>query len=251
MTKSQANKLGERLRAQGQPDADALARLQEFRAEYDRPMLAVQAALSQTLGLKATSRLKTVNTIVEKLRREKTRLAEMQDIAGLRLVEEMGLAQQDALVEKIVGLYPGARVVDRRAKPNHGYRAMHVVALVDAKLVEIQVRTNLQDLWAQAMEKLADELGREIRYGGAPKSGREEVVALHQISSDVDAVERMLEELRLMEDGLPLPRQAATKQREILLLRLRLRRQRSRLEENSRNIRARLETMLGLGGSTK
>jgi hypothetical protein len=39
---------------------------------------------------------------------------------------------------------------------------------VDGFIVEIQVRTTLQDLWAQAVERLADEVGREIRYGGVP-----------------------------------------------------------------------------------
>jgi hypothetical protein len=33
---------------------------------------------------------------------------------------------------------------------------------------EIQVRTELQDLWAQAYERLGDRWGRAIRYGGDP-----------------------------------------------------------------------------------
>jgi len=35
--------------------------------------------------------------------------------------------------------------------------------------VEVQVRTTLQDLWAQLCERLADDLGDpEIKYGGGP-----------------------------------------------------------------------------------
>jgi hypothetical protein len=34
--------------------------------------------------------------------------------------------------------------------------------------VEIQVRTVLQDLWAQLVEKMADLWGRAIRYGDPP-----------------------------------------------------------------------------------
>ena len=98
MTKSQINKLGDRLRASGPPDDETLSRLQEFRGEYDGPMVTAHGLIQQRLGLATTARLKTVNTMVEKLRREKTRLAEMQDIAGIRIVRKMRLLEQDALV---------------------------------------------------------------------------------------------------------------------------------------------------------
>ena len=81
MTKSQINKLGQKLRTLAELDADTLAQLQEFRASFDEPMFRAQTQIRK-LGFEATSRLKTINTIIEKLRREKTRLAEMQDIAG-------------------------------------------------------------------------------------------------------------------------------------------------------------------------
>jgi hypothetical protein len=42
-----------------------------------------------------------VHTIIEKLKREKTRLSAMQDIAGVRVVLPMTLGEQDALVERI------------------------------------------------------------------------------------------------------------------------------------------------------
>jgi len=103
LTKSQVNKLGERLRHEPTIDAEGLERLQELRALYDAPMAKAQAVLKEKLGLDATSRLKTVNTIMEKLRREKTRLAEMQDIAGLRIVEEMGLGAQSQMFERETG----------------------------------------------------------------------------------------------------------------------------------------------------
>jgi ppGpp synthetase/RelA/SpoT-type nucleotidyltranferase len=34
--------------------------------------------------------------------------------------------------------------------------------------VEIQVRTRLQHVWAELSEKLADQLGNEVKYGGGP-----------------------------------------------------------------------------------
>jgi hypothetical protein len=71
MTKSQINKLGEKLRKSIELDSDTLLLLQQFRASYDEPMLRAQAHL-QEMGLEATARLKTTNTIIEKLRRERT-----------------------------------------------------------------------------------------------------------------------------------------------------------------------------------
>ncbi|HEV8267834.1 MAG TPA: hypothetical protein VGR00_06365, partial [Thermoanaerobaculia bacterium] len=79
MTKSHANKLGERLRALKSPDSVLLAELQEFRLAYGAPLQDAEARIRDALGIEVTSRLKTTNTIIEKLRRERTRLSEMQD----------------------------------------------------------------------------------------------------------------------------------------------------------------------------
>src|SRR6266704_1936073 len=68
---------------------------------------------------------------------EKTiRLTQIQDIAGCRIVTP--------------------DIIDRRDTPSHGYRAVHVIVRHSGKLVEIQVRTALQHLWAELSEKLAD-----------------------------------------------------------------------------------------------
>ena len=243
MTKSQINKLGERLRASASPDDDNLDLLQRFRELYSVPLASAQALLRDRLGLEATARLKTTNTIVEKLRRERTRLAEMQDIAGIRIVSEMGLTQQDEMVTSIVALFPGARIVDRRARPSHGYRAAHVIPLVEGRLVEIQIRTKLQDHWAQAMEKLADKEGRDIRYGALPDACADRVRELQEISRSVAELEMLIAELAEAERRLKSPRKASSGQREALLYRLRLQRMRARAGEIAQRIRGRLNSL--------
>jgi len=115
MTKSQINKLGQKLRMLGPLDTETLRKLQEFRASFDAPMFRAQTQLKQ-LGFEATSRLKTINTIIEKLQREKTRLAEMQDIAGLRVVSKADLTEQDRIVSRIVGAFALTKVIDWRVK---------------------------------------------------------------------------------------------------------------------------------------
>ena len=114
-----------------------------------------------------------MQTLIEKLTREKTRLSVVQDIAGLRIVEDITLEEQDKLAQRVAGAFDRATIEDRRARPSFGYRAVHVIVEVDDCLVEIQVRTRLQDLWAQAMESLADRWGRQIRYGLPPTGDRE------------------------------------------------------------------------------
>ena len=106
MTKSQVNKLGERLRVAITIDESMLQRLQEFRAAYHAPMLKTQALVKERLGIDTTARLKTVNTMVEKLKRERTRLSTMQDIAGLRIVDGRWRAEQDEIVSALSLFFP-------------------------------------------------------------------------------------------------------------------------------------------------
>lgn len=166
-TDSQIKKLGDRLRRAEQPDAADLQMLQRFREEHDPVLQSVEDALRTELGIEVASRLKTVGTIVDKLKRERTRLNTMQDIAGVRTVLPTTLVEQNALVDLIRGRFPSS-LVDRRDRPSHGYRAVHVIAEVDTCLVEIQVRTRIQHWWAQLLEKIADTWGRQVRYGQEP-----------------------------------------------------------------------------------
>jgi putative GTP pyrophosphokinase len=104
----------------------------------------------------------------------------MQDIAGCRLIVQ-DLATQDEVVERLKELFDKLTIDDRRERPSHGYRAVHVIVNYSGKLIEIQIRTSLQDGWAQFSEKLSDVVDRGIKYGG----GDSEVVSLLAILSDV------------------------------------------------------------------
>lgn len=165
-SKSQLEKLGRRLRKADRPSESDLRLLADFRAAHDPALAAVQESLRE-LGLVPTSRLKTTGTIIEKLIRERTRLGSMHDIAGLRIVEDLTLGAQDELVDMILARF-GGELIDRRASPSFGYRAVHVIVRAEECFVEIQVRTRLQNLWAQIMEAIGDRIGRGIRYGEIP-----------------------------------------------------------------------------------
>lgn len=62
--------------------------------------------------------------------------------------------------------------MDRRNNPSHGYRAVHIIAEIAGKPIEIQVRSSLQHLWAELSEKSSDVIDPSIKYGGGPESWR-------------------------------------------------------------------------------
>ena len=54
---------------------------------------------------------------------------------------------------------------NRRIISNHGYRAVHIELRLNRMRIEIQVRTQLQDLWATTSEAFGERVGRGFRYG--------------------------------------------------------------------------------------
>lgn len=178
-SREQINKLGGRLASDEPASEDDLHLLEELVAchayalELARPRVDSLAADLGTAPLHITHRAKTTQTIIEKLCREHTMaLARVQDLAGIRIVGAIRFDEQDQLAAEIARLFPAdpraPKIVDRRKEPSHGYRAVHVVVSLDGITIEIQVRTLMQHVWADLMERLADRLGRQIRYGEAP-----------------------------------------------------------------------------------
>lgn len=162
-SKTQIDLLGDRLRKGVHQEAD-LRQLDAFRRSFAEAYDTVVALIYAELGTEPSGRLKTKASIIEKLRRESIRLSQMQDVAGCRLVVLDGAAQDEATA-KLRAAMPNAEVIDRRANPSHGYRAVHVIATIADRHVEIQIRTELQDLWAEISEKLADSFGPDLKYG--------------------------------------------------------------------------------------
>lgn len=171
-SKNQIDKLGERLRADALLESDP-AMLQAVIAHHHD----IQASVCQVLDnyhggrledVSITGRAKTTPTMLEKLARNRTRLSSMEDLAGVRLVAHMSLTKQDGVAHEISELLDATNLVDRRTDPRSGYRAVHVIGRFDGTPVEVQIRTVPQDAWANMFEKIADLVGREIRYGHHP-----------------------------------------------------------------------------------
>ncbi len=168
-SKTSIDRLGVRLRGGPLSRAD-LELLDSYRSSFRDAYLHVYSTIQRTTGSRPTGRpAKSTTSIIEKLRRETIRLSQMQDIAGCRIVVE-SQAKQDKVTEQVLEQFPGASVDDRRVRPSHGYRAVHIIPIVSGKPVEIQVRTELQHGWAELSEKFSDLIDPRIKYGEGPET---------------------------------------------------------------------------------
>lgn len=183
-SKTQIDRLGDRLKEGSHTESD-LRLLEDYRRSFGEAYESVLRTIRQR-GEFPTGRLaKSTRSIAEKLRRESIRLSQMQDIAGCRVVVA-NISKQEQFIASLKADFLGASVIDRRDKPSYGYRAVHIIAMISGKPVEIQVRTSLQHLWAELSEKSSDVLDPTIKYGGGPAAWRRvltsgsELVAAHE-----------------------------------------------------------------------
>lgn len=112
-------------------------------------------------------RAKNLGTIEAKLHRQVTlQLSYMRDLAGCRLVVAHGRKDQECAASEIMETFVACspKYINRIADPRVGYRAIHLAVNLGITRVEIQIRTKLQHAWAEAMERLGDLAGRDVRY---------------------------------------------------------------------------------------
>jgi putative GTP pyrophosphokinase len=142
----------------------ALRLVEWWRQAHAYPMLMVAAGLryyvraytSSGAQLKpVTQRLKKQATILDKLNRLPSMgLTQMADIGGVRVV----LPHQDAVDDVLRRVRKNwrasiERVRDYVERPKaSGYRAKHVIVVKKERRVEVQLRTPLQDTWANQVE---------------------------------------------------------------------------------------------------
>jgi len=186
VSKTQIDRLGDRLKGGSHSESD-LRLLEDYRRSFGEAYKAVVRTIRQREGSPTGRLAKSTRSIVEKLRRESIRLSQMQDIAGCRVVVA-NIVEQEQFVAYLRTDFPGASVIDRRDNPSYGYRAVHIIAMISGKPVEIQVRTALQHLWADLSEKSSDVLDPTIKYGGGPDEWRD---FLTKSSESVAAYEKV------------------------------------------------------------
>ena len=195
-TRSSVKRLGRRLRKAEQPSPDDVAMYDAYRESFNEDLHDVMGALQSLFpDSPPAARRKTLDSVVAKLKRGTTQLGSMQDIAGCR-INVPSLDDQDGAVAQIQERFEARKTDDLRDRPHSGYRAVHViVAAPHGRWVEIQVRTALQDLYAQLSERMADAFGIAMKYGGGDPFARELLQLCADRAFDLDQVKRGAERL--------------------------------------------------------
>lgn len=191
--------LGRRLRERIEPE-DAAA-YDAYRTEF-APALAEVVLRCRALDPRAeeSARLKTLESVRAKLQRQAIRLPRIQDIAGVRFVVE-SLEQQERLLAQLLIEFPAAHIDDYRWAPQNGYRAVHgIVRSTSGHMVEVQLRTALQNAWANTCEVLAVEVDAALKYGGGPEIERKALRALSVSTLALESARRDRRDTDVIED---------------------------------------------------
>jgi ppGpp synthetase/RelA/SpoT-type nucleotidyltranferase len=159
-------------------DRDLLLRYREFSTEDLAQIFESMRALVAGIPGLLSCRVKRLDSIVRKLRRQHAMdLVRMDDIVGFRLIVPTPEHQSQALdAFESAGL--AHRVRDYRDDPPMGYRAVHLIFRRQLQLpgaagpsnypYELQLRTYFQHLWASTSESF----GESVKEGGGSEAVR-------------------------------------------------------------------------------
>jgi putative GTP pyrophosphokinase len=200
-SKNQIDKLGDRLRS-GVFTQEDLRMLDEYRRSYESAYQSVVTSIREAFKLDPTGRAeKSTPSIIDKLRRSETqssRLSQMQDVAGCRIIVE-DIQKQDEALKVLEQIFKDNTTIDRRLNPSHGYRAIHVIVEMDGLSIEIQIRTRLQHAWAVTSEKIADLVDHRLKYGIGPEVFRKYLGDISRMIHNIEIEEDFRDSIRIME----------------------------------------------------
>lgn len=162
-SKRQIDKVGKVMRG-AKPSTteyeDALAKLNDWRElhmpimnSYYHKCLEIAEKFSDPEIIVA-ARLKRMPTILDKIDRLPTmHLSQLQDVAGVRIIVR-DIPELEKMSAELGALGP-KYMKDYIAEPKRtGYRGQHFVYEEEGMLVEVQLRTQLQHLWATTVETI-------------------------------------------------------------------------------------------------
>jgi len=155
--------------------------VEKYRQQYVPALEKVRAALKAPHPdppFRVLGRLKVVDSIQEKIvRKNYNCLSEMTDIAGTRIV----IPSYAAIPMVTQNIERGLKIVEKddfiTDLRGTGYRAIHYLAAVDGRVVEIQVHTHRGTIWAEASHRLV--------YKGPFSDNKEVVSYLNRLSEAI------------------------------------------------------------------
>ncbi len=172
----------------------AIKVVSDFRAAHQYPLTKVTMGLRSMLNsegarIVVSQRLKRLPRIVRKLvRMDGSNLARLEDIGGCRAVLE-GRDELQRVLRRLRHRW-GSQVVRERdyvTDPKEmGYRAIHLVVQRDERRIEVQLRTESQQRWADAVEKADARLKLNLKDGSGPAEMVEFFTAAAEVQHGYD-----------------------------------------------------------------
>jgi putative GTP pyrophosphokinase len=171
---------------------DAIDVVDWWRSEHATALNAVAAKLryyAAEVGEPTVSqRLKRLPTIANKLvRHPSMKLAQMADIGGVRAVVPHQSAAYH-VARRLQKNWTITRFRDYVAEPKtDGYRALHLINRHHGRLIEVQLRTELQDNWANLVEVYSEIAESGLKFGEGPLWMRRAFVELSSVDAKFEA----------------------------------------------------------------
>lgn len=202
-SRGEVDRLGGRLREaeRRSRSAEDVALYVAWSTGYARAMQEVQAAIFEraveaSVEGTISARVKQIDSVAAKLRRmPTTRLSRLEDIAGCRIVVA---TTRDA--ERLAGACSTLEITRQRnyrESPRNGYRALHLtVRASDGRPVEVQIRTEIEDLWANLAERCAALVDPDLKYGGGPQPLREFLEMMSDLGCQLDIASADVQTMR-------------------------------------------------------
>lgn len=179
---------------------DAMTVIIQYRQMHATPMTSVTMGIRSMVKtvrgndeIRPGQRFKRLDRILDKmLRYPRMRMSQMEDIGGCRVILPT-VDQAYAVLGRVRHNWPDARVTDYIEAPKaDGYRGIHVVQKRGGRLIEVQIRTEGQHEWAEAIEVASPRVGFNLKDGEGPDDLREyfklaaERIARREAGSDPD-----------------------------------------------------------------
>lgn len=119
----------------------------------------------------------------------------VQDIGGVR-ARLPSLDHVHAVSRRLRKTWTIVRVRDYIAEPkSSGYRALHLIVRRDGYPIEVQLRTRLQDAWANQVEEDGGMLGVDLKFGAGQADIHAYYVAVSEAFALLDRGELLSDEV--------------------------------------------------------
>jgi ppGpp synthetase/RelA/SpoT-type nucleotidyltranferase len=144
--------------------------IETYRSSFNNALETTASEFQQMFPGRVSYRIKSRESIIEKLGRKGKRIEELTDIAGIR-VTFLTLDLLYKGLEKIRNKFNVVEEEDYINQPQGGYRSYHLIIMVQGKPIEVQLKTYRMFEWSES--------GHDVFYKGKSdlekKYGPEEV----------------------------------------------------------------------------